>query len=312
MNPRKDRDGVDDWSASPTSSTRRFKRRRMAVGLGATRILRLWRWSRTQFAQAVLYLGHWLPQSHSFLHFTVGSRCVRGPVRATNEDRCYADQHTGLFIVADGMGGHAGGEQASQTVIEVIASRLGWSLRRGKLVTPALRDFMRESVLAANRELIDLAKADVSLVGMGSTALIGVIHRNQLLVCSVGDSRAYLYREGELRQLTLDDTLVQGLVSAGALTTSEAVRHPLRHVLVHSVCTRRLEKTLRVDSCKLRPGDRLIFASDGLTDRIGPEELSAILEQHVDARQAATALIDAAQEAGSRDNITCIVVDMEP
>ena len=157
---------------------------------------------------------------------------------------------------------------------------------------------------------MDLARVDVGLSGMGSTAVVGVVRKDQLRLCSVGDSRVYLCRQNELRQLTVDDTLVQGLVSAGALTAGEAAKHPMRHVLIHSVGTRQLEKPLRIKSYKLHPGDRLLFTTDGLTDVMDRDELLAVLQQHADPHQAASALADAAQEAGSRDNITCIVVDL--
>jgi serine/threonine protein phosphatase PrpC len=126
----------------------------------------------------------------------------------------------------------------------------------------------------------------------------------------VGDSRAYVLREGGIQQLTMDDTLVQALVTAGVLTTGEAEHHPMRHVLMHSIGTRRLEKHLHVETVGLRPGDRLLFASDGVTDAVARDVLLKTLDSERDPQQAANKLADLAIRSGSRDNVTCIVVDL--
>ncbi len=309
MNRRHDRNEVHDRSLAPASA-RRSKRHFATDALAGGRSSIVWLWSRIRFSRAAALLERCLHCGRRPLRLCVGSRCVKGPIREVNEDRCYADQHRGLFVVADGMGGHVGGEQASQTVIEVIASRLGEWYAGAELFAPQLAAAVRSAICAANQELIDLARVDVGLSGMGSTAVVGVVRKNQLLLSWVGDSRAYLCRQSELRQLTVDDTLVQGLVSAGALTVSEAAKHPMRHVLIHSVGTRAIDKPLRVESHKLRAGDRLLFTTDGLTDAVDRDDILVLLQKHADPRQAAAALTDAAQEAGSRDNITCIVVDL--
>jgi protein phosphatase len=210
------------------------------------------------------------------------------------------------------MGGHAGGEQASQTIIEVVSSRLGTLLEDGAVTREQIVASMIDTLVCANQELMQLARVDVTLEGMGAAVVVAAVWHNELLVISVGDSRAYLLRQNLLDQLTLDDTLVQGLVSAGALTVGEAARHPMRHVLLHSVGTRPLEKDLSVEGHKLRSGDRLLLTTDGLTDVMESEQLVATnMAQPHDPRAAATALVDAAQEAGARDNLTCIVVDFQ-
>lgn len=242
--------------------------------------------------------------------FAVGSRCVTGATREANEDRCYCDHRCGVFLVADGMGGHVGGERASQTVIEVVASRLTKRMAAAGVTARELMHVLKQSVLDANCEMMELACRDRAWSGMGSTVVAGVLHGNRILVCSVGDSRAYLFRQRQLRQLTIDDTLVQGLVHAGALTAGEAARHPMRHVLLHSVGTRPLEKQLQVNSVCLRSGDRLLFASDGLTDAIDRDHLADMIAEYPLPQPAADALVENAQRGGSRDNITCIVVDI--
>jgi protein phosphatase len=169
---------------------------------------------------------------------------------------------------------------------------------------------IRAAILEANRELIALAERQPELDGMGSTVVAGVVHEYELRYCHVGDSRAYLLREGQIEQLTGDDTLVQGLVSAGVLTAGEARHHPMRHVLLHSICTRPLEKDLQVAALKLCPGDRLLFTSDGVTDAVARDGLRQSLDSEPDPQRAANELADLAARSGARDNITCIVVDL--
>jgi protein phosphatase len=208
------------------------------------------------------------------------------------------------------MGGHVGGEQASQTVIEVVSTRLSQDVREEQSGRATVDRQIRSAILAANEELMELAGRKPELDGMGSTVVVGVVRDNELRFCHVGDSRAYLLREGSIRQLTRDDTLVQALVSAEVLTPGEAAQHPMRHVLMHSIGTRRLEKHLHVESMGLRPGDRLLFASDGVTDAVARDVLLKTLDAEPDPQQAANRLSDLAIRSGSRDNVTCIVIDL--
>jgi protein phosphatase len=208
------------------------------------------------------------------------------------------------------MGGHVGGEQASQTVIEVVSTRLSNDEPDDEPCPEGFDRRIRSAILAANEELMDLAGRQPELDGMGSTVVVGIIRDHELRFCHVGDSRAYVLRDGSIRQLTLDDTLVQALVSAGVLTPGEASHHPMRHVLMHSIGTRRLEKHLHVETMGLLPGDRLLFASDGVTDAVAREVLLKTLDAEVDPQQAANRLADLAIRSGSRDNVTCIVIDL--
>jgi protein phosphatase len=255
-------------------------------------------------------LSSLVPAPRRMLRVVVGSRCVKGSLREVNEDRCYADQRRGVFLVADGEGMHAAGERASQTVMEVITASLSELLDRVLLSRAVLAGKLRDAFFHANRELMAIAASDTRCSDMGTTAVVGVVFQSRLLLCSVGDSRAYLYRAERLTQLTIDDTLVQELVSGGALTSGEAARHPMRDVLSHSVCTRELSKLLEVATFALQPGDRLVFATDGLTDVVKSDVLATQLARGADPHATAWMLVDIAQASGSRDNITCIVVDL--
>jgi serine/threonine protein phosphatase PrpC len=276
-------------------------------------------WARLRFAFQQAYrrsvdhlAGWWSSRTLQDADFvlSVGSRCSAGVHCDANQDRCYADPYHRMFVVADGVGGHAGGERASQAVVEVVASHLGKRLSESAVSLRLVENSLRETIQLANHELIELAQRNRDLNGMSSTATIGVIYRNRLLICHVGDSRAYLFRDRSLRQLTNDDTLVQGLVATDTLTIREASRHPMRQLLMHSLGTWPLLKELRVDTHRLAAGDRLLFTTDGLTDVVTRADLQRLLEDHAEPQAAANCLIEYAELAGSEGNATCIVVDL--
>ncbi|MFW6169525.1 MAG: PP2C family protein-serine/threonine phosphatase [Planctomycetota bacterium] len=307
MNSSNDQNLSRDWSSrqlphEKATESRRSHRDRMK-GIG-----RLWSWTRFQgrrVREFALKLVYW---RQSRLAFCSASRCIKGCLSDVNADRCYADQRRGLFIVADGK--ETEGEQASQTVIEVIAARLGARLDDAY---PSLRDLTestKRGVFQANQELMDSARGGGGAPTIEAAAVIGIVRHGRLLLCSVGNSRAYLWRANQLQQLTVDDTLVQQLVAAGSLTSREAAIHPMRHVLAHSIGTQKLEKPVQVKGHSLRDGDRLVFATDGLTHVIGENKLSALLAQCPDPRTAAKALTDQSRDAGAGDDVTCIVVDL--
>ena len=307
MNSSNDQDLSRDWPAGETrhgliAESRRYGSRR------GNRWRGVWRWSRFHLRRAGDLLCRMVHWRRYRLRFVSAAHCVKGSDCDVNADRCYADQHRGLFIVADGR--EIEGDRASQAVIETVVSHVG-PLLDDRHVSPAgLSMAILAGMAQANRELIDLARVELELRGIEATAVVGIVRHGRLLLCSVGDSRAYLLRGKELQQLTVDDTLVQGLVSAGSLTAQEAAKHPMRHVLLHSVGTRKLEKAMRVDWYLLRAGDRLLLVTDGVSDAVGQDELASLLLQKAHPGAAATTLTDFAQRAGSRDDVTCIVVDM--
>lgn len=242
------------------------------------------------------------------LHFQSASRCLKGCTSEVNADRCYADQRRGLFIVADGR--EVEGEQASQTVIEAVSACLGTRLDDVYSSPSDLGEAMKRGVFQANGELMELTRVEADTPTMEAAAVIGIVRHGRLLLCSVGNSRAYLLRERQLTQLTVDDTLVQRLVTAGALTSREAEQHPMRHVLSHGIGTQKLEKQVQVQGHVLRAADRLVFVTDGLPHAIGETKLGTLLTEYRHPAEAVRAVTDYAQEAGSREDVTCIVVDL--
>ena len=221
-----------------------------------------------------------------------------GRVRDGNEDD-FLDQanRLGLVAVADGMGGHRAGEVASATALE--------ALRAGVASGEELRD----AIEGANDAVLEKSESDQELHGMGTTLTAGMLGTDgQLVVGHVGDSRAYLVRDGELTQITNDHSLVEEMVRGGELTPEQAEVHPQR-----SIITRALGIDPQVDvdvyPLELQPGDRILFCSDGLTTMVRQDEMASILAREPDPKRAAQLLVDAANAAGGEDNITAVIVE---
>lgn len=230
-----------------------------------------------------------------------------GRGRSQNEDAFSVDAERGVFVVADGMGGHGNGEVASRIVSEVV---------RESLTPAALRasvdggQSLRRALEEANRRVIEAARGDAALTGMGATAVVATLDRHGSFLANVGDSRAYLLRAGSFAQLTKDHTWVREQVSAGLLSETQALRHPFR-----SVVTRALggddEVTVDVQALDPQPGDLYLLCSDGLTAVLGDEEIRAHLEERDSLAAVCRRLIAAANERGGPDNITVVLVAVE-
>lgn len=224
-----------------------------------------------------------------------------GRVRDNNEDSCHADGR--IFIVADGMGGHRAGEVASSAAIEEFLR----FERDNRELDPLER--MRGGILSANGELYRMARNDPGLEGMGTT-FTGALLEKELFLGHVGDSRAYLWREGGLRILTRDHSLVERMVSEGYISRLEARVHPQRNIILRALG---VVDDLEVDLKKVVfiPGDRMLLCSDGLTALVEDDDLEAILYGNDDPDECCLKLVDAANERGGADNITVIVIDFE-
>jgi protein phosphatase len=231
-----------------------------------------------------------------------GSATDVGLVRTANQDR--ALESDGLFAVADGMGGHVGGETAAQTAIDAF---------RATFAGHQSADAMADAVRRANLAVWEASRAQTELRGMGTTltavALVTADGTDDLTVVNVGDSRAYLYQDGELSQLTADHSLVEEMVRSGELTAEEASVHPQRHILTRALG---IEPDVEVDVWHVPPhvGDRVLLCSDGLINEVGDDQIATILGQHPDPNEAAQALVQQARDAGGNDNITVVIVDV--
>jgi serine/threonine protein phosphatase PrpC len=232
----------------------------------------------------------------------VGARTDVGRVREGNEDSYMV--HDPLYAVADGMGGHQGGEVASSTALEHL-ERIAEEPISEDSGSARLADVVRE----ANRVVYEKAAGDPGLSGMGTT-LTAVVAAGPLIhLAHVGDSRAYLLRHGELSLLTEDHTVVNRLVREGRITPQEAEIHPQRSILMRALG---VDEQIDVDEAthEVRAGDRLLLCSDGLTGMVGESEILAILGGEEDPQRAADRLVEVANEAGGADNITAVVIDV--
>jgi serine/threonine protein phosphatase PrpC len=239
------------------------------------------------------------------LEYTARSRSDAGRVREQNEDMPLADLP--LVGVADGMGGHEGGEVASRLAIETLTS---WKDRLEGRAGREAADVLRDAFTEANRVVFQKGVEDESLLGMGTTLTIGWLGSGTLSLAHVGDSRAYLLRNGQLQQLTEDQTVAQEWVRRGRLSEEEAAASPHRHILLQAIGADTDRLDIVTTTVPMRPGDRLLFASDGLSGMVKDADIRDLLIEHTDPDEACTVLIDAANRAGGEDNISVVLVDV--
>jgi PPM family protein phosphatase len=224
-------------------------------------------------------------------------------VRQNNEDAAFASAR--LAAVADGVGGAIAGEVASSLAINKL---IGLDKRR--LVEPLEREL--GAVVADANAVIDFVISyDPRLDGMGTTlTAVALSNEGEYLVANVGDSRTYLLRDGRLQRLTRDDSFVQDLIDQGALSEAEARRHPRRSIVLE-VLNGDERPLPRLRTLRARLGDRLLLCSDGVTDYLTDSEVAAMLGRGGDAAGVARRIVAAALAAGSRDNVTAVVADLE-
>lgn len=229
-----------------------------------------------------------------------------GRVRSRNEDALLERPDRGMFAVADGMGGHAAGDIASRIAVDVLDERSADS------VEPRA-DTLAADIRAAHEAILKAARADDDLHGMGTTltALRLLPDGRGCLIGHVGDSRAYRWRDGALEQLTRDQTWVQDQVEAGAISSEQARHHPFSAMLTCALGIEDVELEVQVRRFDCEPGDTYLLCSDGLIARLDDADLRRIMSEHDDLEAAATALVDAANDAGGPDNITVSLVRLE-
>jgi protein phosphatase len=245
-----------------------------------------------------------------------------GKTRTRNEDSWASASDHGIAVVADGMGGHPGGDVASRiaadTVVRILGGELGSGTRAGDGRQERLSAAMHRSVLAAHDAIRARGEAEVELDGMGTTltALAVDPESDVYVLGNVGDSRGYRYRAGELTRLTKDDTWVQERIDARQLTPEQARRHPFAHLLTQCLGLEDTPKP-RITQGSVEPGDAYLLCTDGLVGMIEEEALAKILgaclrtPSNADREKTLRALVDAANEAGGFDNITAVLVTID-
>ncbi|MDR2015487.1 MAG: Stp1/IreP family PP2C-type Ser/Thr phosphatase [Azoarcus sp.] len=227
-----------------------------------------------------------------------------GLVRSRNEDSLWVDAERGWLLLADGMGGHSSGDLASALAINYVLDRLLVTAEKNK--TPDHAKALVDSVIDANAAIRGAGKQTAAVHSMGATFVGALLSPGRMTYVHIGDSRLYLLRESVLMQLSHDHTLVQEFVDAGHLTTETAQNHPYRGLLTRGLG---VHDEVEPDTgiCALHPGDRLLLCTDGLTDMVDEHEITRLLEMPARAGEVAKSLIEAANSAGGRDNVSVIV-----
>ncbi len=232
-----------------------------------------------------------------------------GRVRDENEDSVFCSAESGVFVVADGMGGHAAGEVASAIASEMIGARL-CGIRSEEGLEEARARFLG-AFREAGAEIVRQARADAARVGMGTTATVLVLRPDdRYIVGHIGDSRVYLLRDGSLARITTDHSWVQEQVERGVITPEQAHRHPQSNIITRALGT---DPSPAPDLYvgPLQAGDRFLLSSDGLTDMLDEDRIRRILEAVPLPEAAAGRLVSEANLAGGIDNVTALVVDVK-
>ncbi len=233
----------------------------------------------------------------------VGFKTDLGRSRALNEDNVLVDLELGLFVVADGLGGHEAGELASSIAVVEIANHIREQIGQGKETNVVIE----EAIIKANAEIRRSGPTDLDEAEMGSTVVLALLRGNRALISHVGDSRAYMIKNGAMKQLTHDHTFVADWMRQGSITVEEARTHEARHGLYAALGVEdwiepeTAESPWENESC-------LLLCSDGLTDLVQDDQIEAIVNRSDTSQQACDRLVKAANEMGGTDNISVIIV----
>jgi protein phosphatase len=265
------------------------------------------------------------------LQLKVGVVSVKGNYREHNEDNFYVPgrrlvRHDGghesftempaltmessnLFIVADGMGGQQAGEQASLMAVELIPRAIARRLAPDEKEPGRIKEAIKDAIAEVNQEILGSSGAVTEFSNMGTTVVLAQFMSDRVFVAGIGDSRAYRLRDGRLEQLTKDHSLADALLDAGTITPEELPTHKFKNVLyLYLGCKDARGGPEEVRVLDVRPGDRLLMSSDGLTGVVADKELCRILATIDDPQRAAVILKDMALSNDSKDNVTCLII----
>ncbi len=238
-----------------------------------------------------------------FLGLNFATRSDVGLVRSNNQDSAYAGPH--LLVVADGMGGAAGGDIASSIVVARLAVLDGEVLGQDDSL-----DELKGAIAEAHKEIVARAVNDPSLSGLGTTVTAILRSGHTIAMAHIGDSRAYLLRDGELDQVTSDHSFVQHLVDTGRLSAADAEHHPKRSMLLRVLGDIDADVPVDISARETKPGDRWLLCSDGLSSVVSRATISKTLKRVDDPADCADELLSLALASGAPDNVTCIVADV--
>lgn len=244
-------------------------------------------------------------------HLTAASASDVGKVRAQNEDACLVDVEHGLFIVSDGMGGAQAGALASKIVVRVLPRLIKERLTRLKKPSSrTVRLSLRDAIVELSQQIHKESANRIDLKGMGATVVLVMLRRRWAYLTHMGDSRAYLFRDGQLTQLTDDHSIVGILLRHGDITPEEARKHPARGRLSRYVGMKG-KVYPDVQTQALRAEDKLLLCSDGLSGMLTDIAIAKLLKKHQDPQAACQALVNGANAAGGKDNTTVVIVALQ-
>jgi serine/threonine protein phosphatase PrpC len=241
--------------------------------------------------------------------------CDVGLVRKQNQDRILIDDSVGLFVVADGMGGHVHGEVAAQLALVTIQFYIDSSRDRFDVSWPFGYSFdlsidanrMATGIQLANRHVRRQASQEPQSEGMGTTVAAVLVSDSRAVVANVGDSRVYLFRNGELKQLTVDDTWINSMAEQGLLNSAEAQNHPMRNVLMQAAGSKD-QVQVHIHEHEMQCSDLFLLTSDGLHGVIGDDAIRTILSARLGLQPTAHRLLDAAKKSGAPDNVSIVLL----
>jgi|SRR5579883_902446 len=242
----------------------------------------------------------------------IGKCSLLGNYRENNEDSIDVKQFPDLIvsIVADGMGGQAAGEIASKRAIEIIPRELRKNLST-HLNADGVKSVARRSIVQANEEIMAMGALDKDMKNMGTTVVMAIWRKGpELYIAGVGDSRAYLIRNKKIQQLTVDHSLAQALVEAKTISAAEAKEHRFKNVLWKYLGSKEVGEGPEVGVVQLQTGDRFLLCTDGLTGVVSDDQLLNFITQQSDMQACAEGLGQLALDSGSRDNVSCIVIEV--
>ena len=237
-----------------------------------------------------------------------------GMVRSHNEDSIASDAPSGLVVLADGMGGYNAGEVASGIATTVITTELKKLFAKirpfdidPETNAPVASRMVREQVKKANTSIFQAAQSQPQYAGMGTTLVVGLFYDNKILVAHLGDSRLYRLRGDDFRQITRDHSLLQEQIDAGLITPEQAAFSSNKNLVTRAVG---VEDTVLLETHlhEVQPGDVILMCSDGLSDMLDDTGIAQVLQMHETLAAAGKALVEAANDAGGKDNISLILV----
>lgn len=241
-----------------------------------------------------------------------------GCVRKHNEDNLLIDADLGLFVVADGLGGHAAGEVASQIVIDKVGQFISETVEQDRtwpleydVALPFDGNRLKAALMLSDLAIVEDIKANPDRESMGSTVVASLIHGAKVTLVHVGDSRAYLLNREGIRQITRDHSWVAEQVANGILTPEEARKHPFRNVITQALGNGG-DLDVAVQELEVKELDRLLLCSDGLSGMIADDLIWKVVQESPSLEEAVGRLVEKARENGGEDNITVVIVGFEP